>query len=176
MGGMQQPSPKLRWFALAALAATLGCAGCAAREAEAAHPFARSGVHANGDGTFRVHGRGRLDPREALNDAMNRANTLAREEGRLMAPLRIEPGEATDSLGKPVFTCALTFRLQPLPASASPHPGDHSFAAFEHRMRLLVEAGVLTIEEYTRLMASHPGAREASLRAGEGALEAAAPR
>jgi hypothetical protein len=51
----------------------------------------------------------------------------------------------------------LTTRSPTEAGSGGPGAVDHAFAAFEHRMRLLVEQHTLTIEEYSRLIAAHPG-------------------
>lgn len=143
-------------IACGALAA--GCGATRTSGGTGAMPMARGGVTELKDGTWRVTGIGRLDPQEALNDSMARASAYARERAQRMTPLRIKPGQGSDNLGKPVYTCALTFRLEPEPQSASDLAGDHSASANEHRMRLLVEDGVLTIEEYARLIAAYPSA------------------
>jgi len=152
------------WTTLLAVAGlALACAG----PKPAALPLdGRPGnlVTEQGDGTAKIVGVSRSDAREALSDALNRANAYGRERGLRATPLRIEPGEGSNALGQPVFTCGLTFKVAPEPTAAGPAPTDHSASAFEHRMRLLVDAGVITIEEYSRLMAGHPGAMEAALR------------
>jgi len=85
---------------------------------------------------------------------MRRAESAARQRGQRMTPLRVEPLPASSAMGAH-FACALTFRMEPLPKVDADR--DHSFRAFEHRMRLRVEEGILTVEEYSRLVRAHPG-------------------
>ena len=123
------------WIALlAALAA--GCG--AARTAAVMDTGPAATLSQQRDGTWRVIGQGTRDGTEALQDAMRRAEAAARQRGQRMTPLRVEPLAAGALVGAN-FACALTFRLEALPKVDT--AGDHSYEAFEHRMRRNVEEG-----------------------------------
>jgi hypothetical protein len=128
--------------------------GCGAPRTSAGAPAPAptpAALRENSDGTFTVVGRSAKGAREALDDAMHRASVFARQRLEKATPLRAVPGTAADVLAGDVHTCTLTFRCAPDPGVA---PVDvHSRSAFEQRMRLHVEQGVLTIEEYAQLMA-----------------------
>jgi hypothetical protein len=138
---------------LAALALVAACTG--PTTPSSASPAA--GLSENPDGTWRIVGYSRATGEAAMHDALNRAYALARQRGQKLTPLKVLPHAAAVPGGGAEYSCALTFRLEPRPTPAEAGAVDHSFASFEHRMRLLVEQRVLTIEEYTRLVAAHPG-------------------
>jgi hypothetical protein len=115
------------------------------------------GLTENSDGTWRIVGYSRATPEAAMQDALTRAHALARQRGQKLTPLKVEPRAAEAPGGGADYSCALTFELERDPSPAELGAVDHSFASFDHRMRLLVEQRVLTIEEYTRLVAAHPG-------------------
>jgi len=116
-----------------------------------------SGITEHSDGTWRIVGFSRETPDAALQDALRRASALARQRGLKMTPLKVLPRSAEAPGGAAEHSCALTFRMEREPSAVELGSADHSFAAFEHRMRLLVEQRVLTIEEYSRLVDAHPG-------------------
>lgn len=138
-------------------AASCGAPGGSAATAE----DAPGRVRRLSDAKAAVIGVGRRDAQEALSDAIARAEAFGREQRLRVTPLRAEPGEGVNPLGQPVYTCRLTFGLAPLPPTAAVEAADHTRSAFERRMRNLVEAQVITIEEYAQLMANHPGAEPA---------------
>ncbi|MEZ6015633.1 MAG: hypothetical protein R3F49_10995 [Planctomycetota bacterium] len=144
---------------LAATVLAVALTGCLGLRTQAAAPSTSSAAHGvvqRRDGTSEVVGHGGKTAREAFDDAMRRASRYADSEGMKLLPLRFDPSSGIDPFGQPEYTCGLTFRLEPKPAPPAALVVDPAFSAFEHRMRLLVDSGVLTIEEYDRLIASHP--------------------
>jgi len=147
------------------LALALGCGGPrATSQVDGVTPL-RGGVKEVGGGRLRVVGMASTDARAALDDAMARAGVYARSRGERLLPDSIEPGKGLDAFGRPVYTCALTFRSEPDPRIADPSAQSHSDSTLEHRLRLLVDEGVLTIEEYSQLMGI-PQAPGSSLQSG----------
>lgn len=159
--GRTSPTRRTTAWALALAPVVTACVGtwAAAPPEGGAAARVRSGVTAGPDGTQRIAGSSRASAREALADAMRRAEAFAREQARVLEPLRFEPGQGQDAFGQPQYTCTLVFRLREPAGADGMAADDHTYAAFEHRMRLLVESGVLTVEEYARLMESYPTRR-----------------
>ena len=120
-------------------------------------PVSVSGLTENPDGTWRIVGFSRATPEAAMQDALARAYAVARQRGKRLEPIKVQPRAAEAPGGVADYSCALIFRLEHEPTAAELGAVDHSFAAFDHRMRQLVEQRVLTIEEYARLIAAHPG-------------------
>jgi hypothetical protein len=142
---------------LTALASLALVAACTAPTGGSRTAGSGGGLSENSDGTSRIVGYSRATPEAAMQDALNRAYAVARQRGQKLTPLKILPRAVDAPGGGAEYTCALTFRLERDPSAAELGAVDHSFASFDHRMRLLVEQRVLTIEEYSQLVAAHPG-------------------
>jgi len=143
--------------ALTVLASFALFVACTAPTGDSPSAGSAGGLSENPDGTWRIVGFSRATPEAAMHDALTRAYALASQRGQKMTPLKVLPHGAEAPGGGAEYSCALTFRLERDPNPAELRAADHSFASFDHRMRLLVEQHVLTIEEYSRLVAAHPG-------------------
>ena len=134
------------------LALTLAaCISAPERPATSGAPGVVSeGIRANDSGAYTLVGTSELDPRAALTDAMTQAHGFAAQREMDMVPKRIEPGRGRDAIGNEVYSCKLHFEVVAREASGPTRDGEE--AAFEWRMRQLVEEGRLSIEAYERAM------------------------
>lgn len=143
--------------ALSVLASLALITACTVPAGGSTSAVSAAGLSENPDGSWSIVGFSRATPDAAMQDALTRAYALARQRGQKLTPLKVQPRAAEAPGGGAEYSCALTFRLKHEPSPTELGAVDHSFASFDHRMRLLVEQRVLTIEEYARLVAAHPG-------------------
>ena len=109
-------------------------------------------------GQYTVLGWSEDDARTALADALGKASQYASRNGCKSRPLRVDPGDGKDPLGRAVFTARVTFTLEIDPNQAGSVSANSARAnavfptALDQRLRRMVEDGRLSLEAYEQLV------------------------